>query len=69
MVSVMKAVYVCMDYDRYFAIYIGHGSHKVGIVIHDWGWRLMLVWWHICGEWPRFTKERQGTAPNMPSAK
>lgn len=31
-----------------FACAIGNHSWNLGFVVHTWGLRVMLGWWHIC---------------------
>lgn len=31
-----------------FIMGIGAGYYYLGIEVHDWGLRIMLIWWHIC---------------------
>jgi hypothetical protein len=28
-------------------------SFNLGLVVHTWGLRLMLGWWHLCWHWER----------------
>ena len=31
-----------------FILHVGYKQYDLGIQIHGWGVRLMLIWWHIC---------------------
>ena len=31
-----------------FILHIGIGCYDLGIQIHKWGLRFMLIWWHVC---------------------
>ena len=46
-ITKMNAKHVCLDYDRSFAFYIGRKSYLLGVVVHDYGVRIMLIWWHF----------------------
>jgi len=54
--SVTGSKYIC-GFDEHFAIDIGYKNYRLGFKIHDWGFRFMLLWWHIC--WHRKIVERK----------
>lgn len=34
--------------DEIFTIHLGYKHYDLGIQVHSWGVRIMLIWWHIC---------------------
>ncbi len=52
--SKIKARYVCRD-NGWFLLNIGVGSYQLGIQLHPWGLRIMLIWWHVFVHWPEKT--------------
>lgn len=46
-VSILKSKQVAKDVD-YFILMVGSGIWNLGIQVHPWGVRVMLVFWHIC---------------------
>jgi hypothetical protein len=43
----VKSKNVTKDNDV-FIIHIGYKHYDLGIQIHTWGVRVMLIWWHYC---------------------
>jgi hypothetical protein len=43
----IKSVNVFKDNDIFLA-HIGYKNYDLGIQIHKWGIRFMLIWWHCC---------------------
>jgi hypothetical protein len=35
-ISIIPSWFVCND------------AYGIGVVRTQWGWRIMLIWWHIC---------------------
>jgi hypothetical protein len=65
MVSICRAKFVCMDFDRWLCLYFGIGSYKFGLILHYWGVRIMFWRWHLCAHWPSLkAAERRATSPN-----
>jgi hypothetical protein len=31
-----------------FIIHIGYKHYDLGLQVHSWGLRIMLIWWHYC---------------------
>lgn len=46
-ISTIRAKSVCRDNGK-FIIHAGFGIYDVGFQIHEWGFRVMLIWWHVC---------------------
>ena len=43
----IKSITVCKNNGK-FIIHIGYKHYDLGLQIHDWGIRIMLIWWHLC---------------------
>jgi len=43
----IKSVTVCKN-NGIFIIHIGISHYDLGIQVHNWGIRIMLIWWHLC---------------------
>lgn len=56
MASIISSRNIC-DFDEIFVVEIGYKYFKIGFKTHPWGFRLMLLWWHVC--WHRKSLERQ----------
>ena len=35
-------------YNDIFILHIGFKNYDLGIQLHNWGIRIMLIFWHIC---------------------
>ena len=46
-IGIVKSIDVCKD-SGYFILHIGIKKHDLGIQVHEWGIRLMIIKWHIC---------------------
>ncbi len=46
-IATIKSRTVCKD-NGLFIVHIGFGCYDIGIQVHKWGIRIMLIWWHIC---------------------
>jgi hypothetical protein len=46
-VGFIESRYVCSDSHK-FTINVGYKHYVLGIIIYDWGVRIMLIWWHLC---------------------
>ena len=44
--SKIKSKHVCKD-NELFIVHIGFGRYDIGVQVHKWGIRIMLIWWHI----------------------
>jgi hypothetical protein len=45
--EVIKSIHVCKSNDI-FLLHIGFKHYDLGFQVHEWGLRLMLIWWHVC---------------------
>jgi hypothetical protein len=43
----IKSSRVCKD-NGLFILHIGYKHYDLGFQVHDWGLRIMLIWWHYC---------------------
>ena len=46
----IKSKSVCKNNDV-FILHVGFSHYDVGVQIHKWGIRVMLIWWHTCIHW------------------
>jgi len=44
---IIKSEKVCKNNDK-FILHIGISHYDLGFQVHEWGLRIMLIWWHIC---------------------
>jgi len=44
---IIKSEVVCNN-NELFVIHIGYKDYDLGFQIHDWGIRIMAIWWHLC---------------------
>lgn len=48
----MKTAIIKKDYvnrnNEVFIIHLGYKQYDLGIQVHNWGIRIMLIWWHLC---------------------
>jgi len=43
----IKSKNVCKDNGK-FILHVGYNHYDFGIQVHEWGVRVMLIWWHWC---------------------
>lgn len=39
---------VCLSPYETFVLMAQCGAYGLGFIVHDWGFRIMLIWIHIC---------------------
>ena len=45
--AIVKSKYVNKD-NGILIIHVGYNHYDLGIQLHNWGFRIMLIWWHLC---------------------
>lgn len=43
----VKTEYVCSSTNR-FRFVVGFGQYALGVQGEAWGWRVLLIWRHVC---------------------
>jgi hypothetical protein len=46
-INLIKSKSVCKDNDV-FLLHVGIKHYDLGLQVHSWGLRIMLIWWHLC---------------------
>lgn len=46
-IHILKSREICQTSEEFLFV-VGRKHWNLGIQVHEWGTRIMLIWWHIC---------------------